>query len=124
MILYHFTNAWLGILSTGAITPTFSLWDDGTLPLVHLTSSGYIESLPNTLQDRKYRITVEVEDAREWRAWAGKNLTVPAASVLTSSSFGGDPRLWMVVDRRVRQDEWIEACTPIGVDWLKIWPSA
>ena len=124
VILYHFTNAWLGIVSTGAITPTFSLWDDGMLPLVHFSTSGYIDSLPTTHQARKYRITVEVADAREWRTWARTNLTATAATVLTSSSFGGDPGLWMVVDRRVLQDEWIEACTPVGVKWLKIWPSA
>lgn len=124
VILYHFTNAWLGIVSTGAINPAFSLWDDGTLPLVHFTTSGYIRSLPDTHQDRRYRITVEVDDAREWRTWARTNLTGAAATVLTSSRYGGDPGLWMVLDRRVLREEWIEACTTIGAEWLKIWPPA
>lgn len=122
--LYHFTNAWVGIVCTGAINPTFNLWDDGTLPLVHLTTSACIESLPDARQDRRYRIAVEVEDARTWRAWASANLTSAAAAVLTSSSFGGDPRLWMVVERKVPQDQWIEAHTRVGSAWTRIWPSA
>ena len=124
MFLYHFTNAWLGIITGGAINPTFSLWDDGTLPLVHFTTSTYIESLPDTLQNRRYRITVEVDDAREWQAWARANLTAAAATVLTSPRFGGDPRLWMVVDRDVLQDEWVDVHTRIGLEWLRIWSSA
>ena len=99
--LYHFTDAWLGIISANAIDPAFSLWDDGTLPLVHFTASTYIQSLPNTHQERRYRITVDVDDARPWREWANANLTTMAATVLTGPSFGGDPRLWIVVSRSV-----------------------
>ena len=122
MLLYHFTNAWVGIVCAGAIKPAFNLWADGTLPLVHFTTSTYIESLPDARQDRRYRITVEVDDARYWRAWASVNLTAAAAAVLTGSSFGGDPGLWMVVERKVPHDEWIEAHTRVGSEWMKIWP--
>lgn len=121
VLIYHFTNAWLGIISDGAINPAFSLWDDGLLPLVHFTTSTDIESLPDTHQNRKYRIAVEVADAQEWPLWAAANLSVAATAVLTSSSFGGDPGAWMVVDRRVLQNEWIETCTCIGPRWVKIW---
>lgn len=122
MRLYHFTNAWVGIVCAGAIHPTFNLWDDGTLPLVHFTTSTRIGSLPDARQDRRYRITVDVDDARFWRAWASANLTPAAAAVLTSSSFGGDPRLWMVAERKIVQDEWIEAHTRVGSEWTRIWP--
>jgi hypothetical protein len=120
--LYHFTNAWLGIVCSNAIDPAFSLWDDGTLPLIHLTASMYIQSLPDTHQNRRYRITVDVDDARSWVEWAGTNLTAAAATVLTGPGFGGDPRLWIVVSRSVPQEEWIETCTRIGRGWTRIWP--
>lgn len=123
MRLYHFTDSWLAIVSANAIYPAFSLWDDGTLPLVHLTASMYIQSLPNTHQERKYRITVDVDDARPWEEWANANLTAMAATVLTGPGFGGDPRLWIVVGRSVPQAEWIETCTRIGRGWMRIWPA-
>lgn len=120
--LYHFTDAWLNIVSADAIKPAFSLWDDGTLPLVHFTASMYIQSLPDMLQGRRYRITVDVDDAKPWRDWAGANLTAAAATVLTGTSFGGDPKLWIVASRSVPQGEWIETCTRIGRGWMRIWP--
>lgn len=44
--LYHFIDAWAGILSAGAIDPAFSPRDDGTPQLVHFSNTACIESLP------------------------------------------------------------------------------
>ncbi|MGW3245452.1 hypothetical protein [Streptomyces sp. NPDC001070] len=115
MLLYHYTRpaAWQDVLAEGEIRACWPI-DPNDMPIlprvVHFTNDPDLASLPESVQDRPIRITVDVpdEDAHEWSLWARNNLPPGAFSVLAPTRFGGNPGAWYITERPVSMVEWRE----------------
>lgn len=122
MRLYHFTDAWPAIQSSGAINPTWNR--HGSPRTVHFTTSTGREALPwGGLRGSRYRIAVDIPDVdlRPWQPWVHRYLPPEEWWSLASpdNQWNGDPDSWYVTERAVPADEWISVfdCTEEREIW-------
>lgn len=121
MRLYHFpmTADWVAIRESGTLLPTWPR-DGSAEKIVNFTDAPDPALLPEALQERSIRITVEIEDAnvKWWQEWGPEN--VPPESWLSlgvrnphdpNSSLnqwnqGADH--WYVTTSPVPRESWLE----------------